>query len=118
MVPPVLRVIQAQSSLALSQINDPELQKVYKAVQRGLTEDDAIDTTEDPQLTKSLAKMIDVHVLSLSQDGVLVATLPVNNRKRGVAICPAKYQKELMYENHRITHLGVRNTTQRIQLDW
>ena len=62
--------------------------------------------------------MIDVHVLSLSQDGVLVATLSVNNRRRGVAICPAKYQKELMYENHRITHLGVRNTTQRIQLDW
>ena len=50
--------------------------------------------------------------------GVLVATLPVNNRRREVAICPAKYRKELMHEKHRITHLGVRKTTQRIQLDW
>ena len=42
-----IRVIEAKSSLTLSQMNDPELQKVYKAVQRGVTEDDAIDTAED-----------------------------------------------------------------------
>ena len=94
---------------------DSDIAPIYQAVQRKTLMEE-INITEHSTVTKRLAKMIE-HV-SLRNDGVLVAKIPVKNRRRNVAICPRELIQQIIEETHRVAHLGITKTANRIKLSW
>ena len=97
---PVVRIalLQNLSQLAHQQMMDSDIAPVYQAVQRK-TLIEEVNITDQSAVTKRLAKMIE-H-LSLRNDGVLVAIIPVKNRRRKVAICPRELTQQIIEETHR-----------------
>ena len=114
---PVVRiaVLQNLSQLARQQMMDSDIAPIYQAVQRKTLMEE-INITEQSTVTKRLAKMIE-H-LSLRNDGELVAKIPVKNRRRNVAICPRELTQQIIEETHRVAHLGITKTADRIKLSW
>ena len=110
-----LSVLQNLSQLARQQMTDPDISPVYQATQRKTCLQE-VDVSEQSADTKRLVKMME-H-LSIRNDGVLIARIPVKNRRRDVAICPREMRQQIIDETHRIAHLGINKTMDRIKLDW
>ena len=103
------------TSLALQQADDPDLRPVIKALQTHHTLS-ADQLKRESWETKQLMEMIE-H-LSINEEGVLVARIPVNNRRTTVAVCPRTLRKELITEAHAQAHLGIHKTTAKVRLHW
>ena len=111
-----INAVNYQSDIAKQQQTDRNVAPVYKLVQQRTKLDDQLDWKEESTETKRLMKMME-H-LSIRDDGMLIARIPVLNRRREVIICPRTMRQEVMEEKHKIAHLGISKTAARISLDW
>jgi transposase InsO family protein len=98
------------------QKKDHHVGPIYKLKQKGATQLSDPQSKETSWETNKLVRMME-H-LSIRGDGVLVATIPVKNRRREVVVCPQPLRHKVMTEKHKHAHLGVVKTTARIQLEW
>ena len=110
------RTIGVMAPLALTQQEDKNIKKIYKLVQSPSIDKEFVTTAEDSAETKRLAKMIE-H-LHIREDGILMATLPLNVCRRTTMICPSIPRKEIITEKHKTAHLGIEKTAARIRLEW
>lgn len=110
-----IRAVEKLSDLARQQQQDKHIGPVYKAKQRGAEINEELYKEESWE-TKQLAKMAE-H-LSIRDDGVLMARLPIKNRRRDLQICPRELRDGIIKTKHEMAHLGMQKTLARIQLDW
>ena len=113
----MIRVLETLATLAQQQMSDSDIAPAYKLLQKNTKLDDStVDMSEESWLTRKLVRMME-H-LSLRSDGVLIATIPIRNRRRSVAICPRILRSQVITEKHCAAHLGTNKTVDRIRLDW
>jgi transposase InsO family protein len=110
-----LRSVNKLSELAKQQQEDINISPIYKAKRRSNEVNQEL-FKESSWETKQLAKMAD-H-LFFRDDGVLVARLPIKNRRRDLQLCPQVLRAEIVKAKHELAHLGMQKTLSRIQLDW
>ena len=112
-----LCVLQAKqrSELAMEQREDPDIGPIYTMLQRRRPIAE-LDCKEKSWETTKLARMGE-H-LSLRADGVMMARLPIGNRRRDLVVCPRVRRQEVISQAHRQAHLGISKTTARIRLNW
>ena len=111
-----INAVNYHSDIARQQQEDRNIAPVYKLMQQRTKLDDQPDLKEESTETRRLMKMIE-H-LSIRDDGMLIARIPVLNRRREVIICPRTMRQEVMEEKHKVAHLGISKTAARVSLVW
>ena len=110
-----VRAIHRQSEIVTRQQLDVHIAPVYKALQHR-SQLDELSCRERSWETRRLVKMAE-H-LSLREDGVLIARIPVNGRRKELVICPGDMRRALILATHEQAHLGQNKTTSRLLLNW
>ena len=108
----LVKSVQPTSSLAVAQLQDLQLGPIYQAVRDGQTCDAKLLSKE----TQTLADMLEL--LSLNDQAVLCISLPGQNQRKTVAICPSRHRKDVISSIHSQAHLGFNKTLTQVQLKW